>query len=88
MSEAPELTTRDVFAQIDRRLARLEDDFRELRRYVEERLHGMQGHFEARFTALEARISALEAKVDRNFRWLVGILLAGWLSMMTTLLLK
>ena len=67
MSEAPELTTRDVFAQIDRRLARLEDDFRELRRYVEERLHGMQGHFEARFTAL---------------------LLAGWLSMMTTLLLK
>ena len=70
MSESAELTTRDVFAQIDRRLTRLEDDLRELRRYVED------------------RFAALEAKVDRSFRWLLGITLASWLSVMTTLLLK
>ena len=31
MPDSPDLTTRDVFAQIDRRLTRLEDDLREFR---------------------------------------------------------
>ncbi len=88
MPEAPEFTTRDVFAQIDRRLARLEDDFREFRRYVEDRFQVPQGQSEARFTGLETRLTSLESKVDRNFRWLVGMLLAGWLSVMMTLLLR
>ena len=70
MASTPELTTRDVFAQIDRRLTRLEDDLRDLRRHVEE------------------RFSALDAKIDRTSRWQLGITLAAWLSIMTTLLLR
>ena len=31
MPDSPDLTTCDVFAQIDRRLTRLEDDLREFR---------------------------------------------------------
>lgn len=30
MTDTPELSTRDVFAQVDRRLTRLEDDVREI----------------------------------------------------------
>ena len=37
MSDAAELTTRDVLSQIDRRLTRLEDDLREFRQVVEQR---------------------------------------------------
>ena len=92
MSESAELTTRDVFAQIDRRLTRLEDDLRELRRYVEDRFAALEAKLTGRLDSSEARtdtrFAALEAKVDRNFRWLLGITLAAWLSIMTTLLLK
>jgi hypothetical protein len=28
------------------------------------------------------------AQIDRNFRWTLGITMASWLSLMTTLLLK
>lgn len=74
MAESTELTTRDVFSQIDRRLTRIEDDLREFRQYVE-----------ARFASMEHR---LDDKIDRNFRWLLGIMLASWLSTMSAILLK
>jgi hypothetical protein len=74
MTDSPDLTTRDVFAQIDRRLTRLEDDLREFRRYVEQRFSALEGKF--------------DTKIDRNFRWTLGITMASWLSLMTTLLLK
>tara|TARA_B100000809_G_scaffold242591_1_gene266807 strand:- start:406 stop:549 length:144 start_codon:yes stop_codon:yes gene_type:complete len=38
--------------------------------------------------ALDARFVALDAKVDRNFRWQLGISTMLWLSVMTTILLK
>lgn len=74
MTDSTELTTRDVFAQLDRRLTRIGDDLRDFRNYVEIRFSSMESH--------------LDAKIDRDFRWLLGITMASWLSLMTTLLLK
>ena len=81
MPDSADLTTRDVFAQIDRRLTRLEDDLREFRQYVERRFQ----EIEQRIVSLEEK---LDVKIDRNFRWTLGITMASWLSLMTTLLLK
>ena len=61
-------------AQIDRRLTRLEDDLREFRQYAEQR-----------FSALEAKF---DTKIDRNFRWTIGITMAAWQSIMSTIFLK
>ena len=121
MTDATNLTVRDVLEQVDRRLTRLEDDLREFRRFTEEcfaalearfdaklgslearfdaklgslearidsRLESLEAKFDARFAGLEARFSALEAKVDRNFRWQLGITMASWLSVMSAILLK
>ncbi len=77
MADSTEQTTRDVFAQIDRRLTRLEDDLREFRQYVEQR-----------FAAVEQRFAAMDAKIDRNLRWVLGMIMLSWLSTMSAILLK
>ena len=66
MPDSADLTTRDVFAQIDRRLTRLEDDLREFRQYVERRFHEMEQRFQQRFVPIEekldSRFNALDTK--------------------------
>lgn len=106
MADAPELTTRDVLEQLDRRLTRVEDDLREFRAYVEQALARLEvrlqerfaGSFAAieqrfsavdqRFDTLEQRIAVVEAKVDRHFRFIVGLIMVSWLSTMSAVLLK
>lgn len=81
MAESTELTTRDVFAQIDRRLTRMEDDLRAFRQYIEERFVAMESR-------LEGRIDRLDDKIDRNLRWVLGMIMISWLSTMSAILLK
>ena len=92
MPDSAGLTTRDVFAQIDRRLTRHEDDLREFRQYVERRFHEMEQRFQQRFVSIEekldSRFNALDTKIERNFRRHLSISLALWLSVMSTILLK
>jgi ribosomal protein L44E len=92
MAESAELTTRDILTQIDRRLTRLEEDFRELRRYVDQRFAEFERKIDQRFADSEAksdqRFTALEAKVDRTFRWTVGLVFSAWATLMVTILLK
>jgi hypothetical protein len=49
MSDTPELSTRDVFAQVDRRLTRLEDDLREFRQEVGNRFARMEAKIDSQF---------------------------------------
>ncbi len=60
MADSAELTARDVFEQIDRRLTRLEDDLRDFRQYVEQRFQ----FIEQRFISLEAKLDARFATID------------------------
>ena len=86
--DSPEPTARDPFTQLDRRMSRLEDDFREFRRFVEERLAAMERKFETRFEALEKRFETMEGRRRSDIRWLTGMLFASWMSTMATLLLR
>ena len=65
---------------------------REFRQYVERRFHEMEQRFQQRFVSIEekldSRLNALDTKIDRNFRWRIGITMAAWLSIMSTILLK
>lgn len=70
MAESPELTTRDVFSQVDRRLTRIEDDLRQFRQQVED------------------RFVRVDDKMDRNLRWVLGMVMISWLSTMSAILLK
>ena len=81
MTSTPELTTRDVLLQVDRRLSLIEEDLRSL-----------DAKLDTKVEALDAKISALDvkldAKLDTKFHLLVGLILASWFSMMGAFLLK
>ena len=81
MADSHDLTTRDVFEQVDRRLTRVEDDLRSFRADVD-----------ARFVRVEKGLldvrRELSYKIDRNFRWMTGMIMVSWLSTMSAVLLK
>ena len=74
MTSTPELTTRDVLQQVDRRLSLIEDDLR-----------GLDAKLDAKINALDAKF---EAKLDSRFNLVIGLILASWFSMMGAFLLK
>tara|TARA_Y100000588_G_scaffold353008_1_gene406101 strand:- start:245 stop:556 length:312 start_codon:yes stop_codon:yes gene_type:complete len=103
MSEIPELTTRDVLQQIDRRLTLIEKDVRQLHGKLEGQGEGLRAEMKGDNTSLRQEMqdsfsrfrqemqegfAQLRREMDTRFRWLTGIVLASWLSIMSTLLLK
>ncbi len=66
---AEELGTRDVLEQVDTRLGNVEQDIREMRSTMD-----------ARFDRVDARFD----RVHQDWRWLIGLFFAGWLSLMAT----
>ena len=74
---SPELTTRDVLQQVDRRLELIEGDQRNLNHKVDT-LDDKVGD----------KFAALEVKADARFRWVVGLIMVSWMSTMGTILLR
>ena len=68
MTSTPELTTRDVLQQVDRRLSLIEEDLRGLDAKLDAKVNALDMKFEAKIDALdtkfEARLDALDAKID------------------------
>ena len=96
---SPELTTRDVLQQIDRRLELIEAD----QRHLSQKLGTQDDKFDGKFAALdvkfegkfaamddkfESKFAAQEARADTRFRWTVGLILMSWMSTMGTILLR
>lgn len=77
MTDTPELTTRDVLHQVDRRLSLIEEDLRSLDTKVDRTR-----------VELDAKIDRLDAKIGANLHWTVGLLLASWVTLMGAVLLK
>jgi hypothetical protein len=44
-------------------------------------MRALDGRWESRFQALEVRIERLEARMSTQFRWTIGIIMGGWLSL-------
>ena len=74
---SPELTTRDVLQQVDRRLELIEGDQRNLNHKVDTLDDKVGDEF-----------AALEVKADARFRWVVGLIMVSWMSTMGTILLR
>ncbi len=72
-----ELGTKDVLEQVDARLSNVEQDIR-----------GLRTEMNARFADVTHRFDRLENKLDTTTRWLVGLVLLGWLSLMVSIWLK
>ena len=121
MSEIPELTTRDVLQQIDRRLTLIEEDQRQLhstmekgfvelrtelkgdnlllrqefknelgstRREFKSELGATRQEFKNDLAGTRQEFGTFRHEMDTRLRWLTGIVLASWLSIMSALLLK
>ncbi|NKB70622.1 MAG: hypothetical protein GKR89_26430 [Candidatus Latescibacteria bacterium] len=114
----PELTTRDVLSQIDRRLSLIEEDSRALDDKLTGRIDALDDKLTGRIDASDAkfnrRIDALDDKFDgridalddklslkidtglgdlrkemnSKFLWVLGVLVASWLSTIGTVLFK
>lgn len=78
---AEELGTKDVLEQVDTRLSNVEQDMREFRSEV-------NGRFDQANREMNDRFNRLEGKHDGTTRWLVGLVLLSWLSLVVSVWLK
>jgi hypothetical protein len=74
------------------RLAHLEGAFLQVDRRLEsfERMVSVRfGEVDARFNQIESRFNQMETRfsiIDQRFNWLIGIVVASWLSTVVTVL--
>lgn len=99
----PELTTRDVLLQLDRRTELIEGDLRSLAQQTSagfaELRQEMNARFEEQRLEMKSDLSEVRQEIKSDlrelrresgtrFNWLVGLVLATWLSTMGTVLFK
>ena len=87
-----EFSTRDIFEQVDTRLGNVEHDIRGLRSELRSEVAGLRSDFEHRFDRVYQEIggmrSELRSEMVAQSRWLVGMILASWLTLMASIWLK
>ena len=101
MSEAAELTVRDVLQQIDRRVTGVEEGLRaqggelrgeiaKLRAELQAEIAKLRTELQAEIaklrTELHAEIAELRREMTSGFRWIVGLSLVQWMSLMGVML--
>ncbi|HLG30949.1 MAG TPA: hypothetical protein VI387_12125 [Candidatus Brocadiales bacterium] len=85
----PELEERQakvegVLEQIDKRLDHLESDVSSLRSEI----NSLRDEMHSGMNSLRGEIGELRAKIDTNFRWLVGIMITMWVTMILAIIFK
>lgn len=74
---ADEFGIRDVFEQVDTRLSNVEDDLRSLRE-----------EFRAEMGSMRLEMGSVRSEVVSMGRWLVGLMFAGWITVIASIWLK
>ena len=74
---ASELTVRDVLQQLDRRMTSLETRVSSL----ETRLASIEDRLLRLADRVDAQIAALRAEMTSGFRWIIGLVVVQWLTM-------
>ncbi len=85
-----ELTTRDVFQQVDARLTRVEDDLRQLRLETRSGFdHTARiDQTNSRFDQIDARIDQINSRFDQ-LQWRVtGLFVLTWVTVIGSIWLK
>lgn len=81
---AEELGTRDVFEQVDARLGNVEQDVRD----VGSQVRSGFDRLDAKFERLDGRFERIDTRFESQTRWLVGVVMASWLTIMASIWLK
>ena len=91
----PRTHLRDVLQQIDRRLTLIEEDLRQVDGKVDTQGESLRNDHASLRLEVKSDIASFRREVesrflgiDTKFRWLTGIVLLSWLSLMTTILLS
>ena len=71
-----------AFLQVERRLDSLERSMDSRFSQIDSRLGQMESRFESRFNQMESRFGI----IDQRFNWLIGIVVASWISTIVTVL--
>lgn len=71
-------------SSIEERIARLEGSYER----IERRLGTLDQDLRAGFERLEARIDRVEERMETRFYWLLGTILATWLTIILAILLR
>lgn len=89
---AEELGTKDVLGQVDTRLTNVEQDLRAFRSDVREEFAAVRGEMRDGFAAQRGELSGfrveVNGRIDKNTRWLTGLMFATWLTVMASIWLK
>ena len=84
MNDASELTTRDVLQQVDRRLTSIEEGQRgqstELRADINALRVELRAEISNSRDELQGVAGALRTEMSSQFRWIIGLMLGGWMS--------
>ncbi len=72
-----DLTTRDIFQQLDARLTRVEDDLRAFRAEVN-----------VRFDQINSRLDQVNARFDQQQWRVVGLFIITWVTVIGSIWLK
>ncbi|MBI2506178.1 MAG: hypothetical protein HYW07_23425 [Candidatus Latescibacteria bacterium] len=88
---AAELTTRDVFQQVDRRLTLIEEDLRSLDEKLDDKIGGLRSDMTAGFARADTQIGGLRsemyaqfgalrtelgARLDSHLKWTLGTMIS------------
>ena len=87
-----DLTTRDIFQQLDSRLTRVEDDLRTFRAEVITRFDQITARFDDRFDQITARfddrLDQTNARFDRAQWRMVSLFVITWVTVIGSIWLK
>lgn len=67
--------------RVDSRIGSLENR-------VDSRIDGMENKMDARENRMNTRIDKLENRIDTNFRWMIGIQITMWITIILAILFK
>ena len=74
--------TAETLDRIDRRLDALDQRLDSRLEALERRIMDVDRRFDTRLDAMDRRIAGLDQRMDTHFRWLVGLYLAGFASLL------
>ena len=79
-----DLTTRDIFQQLDARLTRVEDDLRAFRAEVNVRFDQIN----SRTDQVDSRLDQINARFDQQQWRVVGLFIITWVTVIGSIWLK
>ena len=84
MNDASELTTRDVLQQVARRLTSIEEGQRAQSTELRADINALRVELRAEISnsrdELQGVAGVLRTEMSSQFRWIVGLMLGGWMS--------